>query len=125
MNSKIILSVVAFTVIVIGAGIFLFANESKPKITGLDDFSKCLTAKGVVMYGAAWCSHCKATKALFGDSFKFVTYVECPAEPKKCEAEGVTGYPTWKFPNGQKLEGEQPLSAIAKAASCELVKDQK
>ena len=38
--------------------------------------------KKLTMYGAYWCSHCQAEKKLFGDSFKYVPYVECTQETK-------------------------------------------
>lgn len=58
-------------------------------------FAQCLTDKGFVMYGAAWCSHCQAQKALFGDSFKNIKYVECPDNINFCLDKGIKGYPTW------------------------------
>jgi len=66
-----------------------------PLTKNKDDFAKCLTDKGWVMYGAVWCSHCKEQKALFGDSFQYIKYVECPDNEQLCLAKGVNGYPTW------------------------------
>lgn len=63
----------------------------------LDPFAQCLASKNITMYGAAWCSHCQDQKKLFGESFKYVPYVECPDNIDKCLALGVTGYPTWIF----------------------------
>lgn len=68
-----------------------------------DAFAKCLTEKGVKMYGAYWCGHCQNQKKAFGDSFKYVNYIEC-ADPNSqkqldvCAKEGIEGYPTWEFP---------------------------
>ncbi len=73
------------------------------------------------MYGAAWCAHCQDQKNLFGGSFKFVPYVECPDEPQKCLNEGVTGYPTWVFSDGKKLIGEQGLEKLSQESSCPLL----
>ncbi len=67
-----------------------------PLTSDKDSFAKCLTEKGWTMYGAKWCSHCQAQKDLFGDSFQYVTYVECPDNAELCVAEGINGYPTWK-----------------------------
>ena len=69
--------------------------SSCPLTADKDAFAKCLTAKGFVMYGAVWCSHCTAQKALFGDSFKNIKYVECPDNINLCLTKGVQGYPTW------------------------------
>jgi glutaredoxin len=81
-------------------------------------FAQCLRDQGVTMYGAAWCPHCQNQKRAFGDSFKYIPYVECPDEPAKCQAAGVTGYPTWIFTDGSRLEGEQALSTLGEKTSC-------
>lgn len=62
-----------------------------------DAFAKCLTEKGWVMYGAEWCGHCKVQKALFGDSFKYIKYIECPDNTQLCLDKEISGYPTWKI----------------------------
>ncbi|MBI2514840.1 hypothetical protein HYV91_01460 [Candidatus Wolfebacteria bacterium] len=84
----------------------------------LDAFAKCLTQKGIVMYGADWCGHCQNEKSAFGSSFRFVNYIECPKEPERCLAAGINGYPTWTFSDGRKLEGEQGLEKLAEESDC-------
>ena len=91
-----------------------------------DALAKCLTEKGVVMYGAYWCSHCQEQKKAFRDSFEFITYMECasPEDPQKmtaqCKAAGISGYPTWIFPGNVKLGGEQTLEKLSKVSECPL-----
>ena len=84
------------------------------------ELAMCLAERGVVMYGAEWCSHCQNQKKLFGESFKLVAYVECPDEPDVCTAMGIEGYPTWVFPDGRWLVGEQSIELLAREAGCEL-----
>lgn len=84
-----------------------------------DDFAKCLTEKGVVMYGAEWCSHCKNQKKMFGSSFQYIDYVECPDNPSLCNSEGITGYPTWKI-GGSLYSGERSLESLALRSGCTL-----
>ena len=72
------------------------------------------------MYGAVWCSHCQKEKAGFGDSFKYINYVECPDNIKLCTDKGVNGYPTWIDSAGKKYEGEQGVGGIAKITGCTL-----
>ena len=79
-----------------------------------DVFAQCLAQKKLTMYGAVWCSHCKAEKARFGDSFKYVPYVECTENPNQCLLKGVEGYPTWIDENGVKYVGEQGLEKLSK-----------
>jgi len=90
----------------------------KPTPSNLDGFAQCLAAKNITMYGAYWCSHCQAQKAIFGEAFRFVNYVECTAEAKKCLDNGVSGYPTWILGDGTRLEGERELAELSRVTGC-------
>ena len=94
------------------------SNDIPP--TKYDAFAQCLASKKLTMYGATWCSHCKAEKALFGESFKYVPYVECTENPNECLAKGVEAYPTWIDEKGQKYVGGQGLEKLSEISSCEL-----
>jgi len=110
--------------VIIGIAVFYPKEKAYGK---LDSFAKCLASKGITMYGADWCAHCQNEKNRFGDSFRFVPYVECPKEPNKCIAAGINGYPTWTFPaslaggtDSRKLEGEQGLQKLSDESGCKL-----
>lgn len=116
---KTIIFFAAFVLVLITAAIFL---TFPPKVKGnLDDFAKCLAQKGATMYGASWCPHCQYQKSLFGTSFKYIPYVECPDNPKACLDHNVTGYPTWLI-GSVRLEGQQSLDELAHISSCQLSK---
>lgn len=88
-----------------------------------DTLATCLKEKQVVFYGAFWCPHCQATKAMFGKSVKLLPYVECSTPDGKsqlpvCTDAAITGYPTWVFPDGSRLSGEVDLETLAEKASC-------
>lgn len=85
-----------------------------------DNFAKCLAEKEITMYGADWCAHCQNEKKAFGNSFQYVPYVECPKNPKACLDKGVEGYPTWIWPDGKKLVGEQGIEKLSKESECQL-----
>src|SRR3989344_595488 len=91
-----------------------------------DVFARCLSEKGIIMYGAYWCSHCQEQKEMFLDSFEFVNYIECasPRDSQKmteqCKTAGVQGYPTWIFPGNVKLSGTQSLDKLSKMSGCAL-----
>jgi hypothetical protein len=70
------------------------------------------------MYGSETCQHCQKQKATFGDSFQYITYVECSKEFARCSA--LKGVPTWEFKDGSQLEGFQKLSVLAEKTSCTL-----
>lgn len=120
MNKKVVFIIVLVTVLILGGGVWIITKSGTPAYANLDEFAKCLTEKGVVMYGAAWCPHCQAEKRGFGDSFKYVSYVECPDQPALCTEKGVTGYPTWILGDGTRLEGQQGVKKLSQAASCPL-----
>jgi len=76
--------------------------------------------KGATMYGAYWCPHCQRQKELFGyEAFQYINYIECSPKGYKndfsmCINDGIEGYPTWKFSNGESVSGEMELVDIAK-----------
>ena len=96
--------------------------ERQPVVasTKYDSFAQCLATKKLTMYGAVWCSHCKAQKTLFGSSFQYVPYVECTENPDLCLEKKVEGYPTWVDQNGGKYMGEQSLEKLSQISNCEL-----
>ncbi len=115
-------------IILIGIGIFvligfLFFNKFVGNIIKedslYDNFAQCLTDKGIKVYGTDWCSYCKKQKGLFGDSFKFVNYVDCDYNKDKCNLEGIQGYPTWKI-NDESYPGVQQLERLSQISGCEL-----
>jgi hypothetical protein len=83
-----------------------------------DTFAKCLTEKGLKMYGTSWCSHCKDQKKAFGSSFQYITYTDCEVESSACLAAGIKGYPTWKAEDGRKLEGQQSFRTLGILSGC-------
>ncbi len=87
------------------------------------EVAKCLTDKGVIMYGAYWCPHCANQKKIFGSDFQFIKYQECDpqgvgGDKAACLEAGVTQYPTWKFPGQGNVIGEQQVRDLAKLANC-------
>jgi large repetitive protein len=91
-------------------------------------FAKAIAASGTRFYGAAWCPHCTATKELFQDGADFLPYIEVTNldSPVTLNAVGngtdtvlnpsgvpINSFPTWEFPDGTRLEGEQSLATIS------------
>ena len=123
---KIFLGVIGFLVLGVVATVLLQSGSSGPQLPGrYDSFSTFLKDKGAVFYGAFWCSHCQAQKKLFGSSVKLLPYVECSnasgtAQLPICTDKNISGYPTWEFADGSRLNGEIPLATLAEKTSCEL-----
>jgi hypothetical protein len=116
-NKKYILGAIVLVVIILIIGYF---STRQTVSLVYDDFAKCLASKNLTMYGAESCSHCKVEKNRFGTAFQYVPYVECPDNIKLCTDKGITGYPTWIDEAGNKHEGEQGLSNLAKISGCVL-----
>lgn len=122
--NKFLLGATVLLVLAFGAWFLFSGDEAQSKY---DVFAQCLAQKEVTMYGADWCPLCQNEKKAFGDSFRFVPYVECPDNPQRCLEEGIEGYPTWVFPaspagepDGKKLVGEQGLEKLSKESGCQL-----
>src|SRR3989344_2351928 len=77
-----------------------------------DDFAKCLSEKGAVMYGAMdWCQYTQAQKGMFGKSFKHINYHEYTELP------GIKKTPTWVI-NGKWLENTQSFDKLSAETGC-------
>ena len=120
-NKKIFITIVVL--LILGAITTVVINSTtKPHVisTKYDTFAQCLASKKITMYGAVYCAHCRAQKALFEDSFKYVPYVECTKNPDLCLQKGIESYPTWITEKGEKYVGEQSLETLSKLTSCVL-----
>lgn len=121
-GTKVFLSLLAVIVVLgIIAAISRSSKQATPSPT--DVFAQCLTDKGVRFYGTYWCPHCAAQKRLFGSSMKKVDYVECSTPDGKgqlqvCTDAGIQSYPTWVFPDGSRLSGEQSFAELAEKSGC-------
>ena len=92
-----------------------------------DGFARCLTDRGVKMYGAFWCPHCTEQKEKFGASFQYAPYVECgvkgqtSGKTQVCQDAGIQHYPTWQFPpTGERVERVFSLEELSDRTGCTL-----
>jgi hypothetical protein len=95
----------------------------------LSNLAQCLTERGWVLYSSAECPACRAQRKAFGGAFARIEEIEChPQAPDTqhaiCRERGILKTPTWvqvrAGAESQRLEGYQPLEALASAAGCEL-----
>jgi hypothetical protein len=60
MSKKIIIATIIIAAIILaGVGYWKLSGMFVSTAGKYDNFAKCLTEKGVEMYGASWCSHCQ------------------------------------------------------------------
>ena len=112
-------------VVLIGLGVltyFIIRNSKPDPNDPRTVFAQCLGEKGAKFYGAFWCPHCQNQKKIFGRSAKALPYIECSTANKEmnqvCKDAGITGYPTWVFADGSRLNGEVPFTALAEKTGC-------
>lgn len=89
--------------------------SSEPEGPSLDPFAKCLTARGVTMYGSDECPVCLRQKKLFKDSFAYIDYYNCNASPintQRCSDEGIDGMPTWTVGAKDKMKKHEGLMTM-------------
>ncbi|MFQ5475000.1 MAG: thioredoxin domain-containing protein [Candidatus Nanoarchaeia archaeon] len=108
----------------------MFVTACNPTQKGhYDEFAKCLSAEGVVFYGAFWCPHCQRVKKEFGDSWQYVNYVECDGrdaqgQPEVCQAKGIDSYMTAILKDGDSpdkwLIGEPQFYELSQKTGCAL-----
>ena len=83
----------------------------------LVQFAKDLTAAGVEFFGAEWCPFCTDQKELFEDGERFLPFIEVTNPDRSLNsigiAEGISQFPTWKFPSGQVRQGVLTLAEIS------------
>lgn len=94
-----------------------------------NELAQCLTDKKVEMYGTFWCPYCAKQKKAFGKAFDYITYVECDPrgqnpEPDRCLEKKIEGYPTWIFPDGERLTGGQKPEDLARKVNCPLPQEE-
>ncbi|MFH1133745.1 MAG: hypothetical protein V1735_04590 [Nanoarchaeota archaeon] len=120
IKRKTLYAIIAFLVVAGGVmALSLVLQPEEPEPVSLDDFAKCLTEKGAKMYGAYWCGHCQNQKTAFGESWQYVTYIECGrGENPACDDAGIEGYPTWIFADGSRQSGELTFPQLAAKTGC-------
>ncbi len=97
--------------------IFAIGNALTPG--PYDDFAKCLSEKGVTVYGAmGWCKYTQGQKAMFGKSFKYLNYYEHTEYPVEQYGE-IKKTPTWII-GGKVYENTRSLEELSTLTGCPL-----
>lgn len=112
--------IIVAIVLVLGLIGFLVVEGKKPG--KFDTLAQCISDSGAKFYGAWWCQHCQAQKAMFGKSAKKLPYVECQTQGRKateqCTEAKIEGYPTWEFSDSTRQSGKINPDALAAKTNC-------
>lgn len=123
-NGKLIIGILVVVAIIV---LLFVIGGSGPSYVqeDIDIFAKCLTEKGAVMYGAFWCPHCAKVKKAFGESFRYVEYVECDPRGEDeqsllCIEKQIESYATFEFNDNPstRIVGEPTFEELAIATGC-------
>ena len=123
LSKKVIIGTI-ITIALFGSLVW-YGISSKSRPGQYDDFAKCLSGKNVKMYGAFWCPHCSNQKKTFGNSWQYVTYIECStsdgrAQTQICQDQNIESYPTWESGDGKRLTGELTMLELSRLSGCAL-----
>lgn len=109
-------------IVIIALSFFLLGCIGGP--SKYDSFAQCITQSGAQMYGAWWCPHCNSQKAMFGDAWKHIKYIECSDSNRNslpvCDAAGVKNYPTWQFGDNSRETRLFTFEELAQKTGCTL-----
>lgn len=109
-NTFWLFSIIIVVLLIIGGWTFSHYVLPGP----YDDFAKCLTQKGAVMYGAIeWCTYTQGQAGMFGKSFKYVDYRD------ESELDGIRTRPTWVI-DGKRYEKVQSFQTLAAVTGCKI-----
>lgn len=100
-------------------GVFVFYNGLFVPNGKYDNFAKCLTEKGSILYMSKYCPHCKNQKDMFGSSVRFLKMVDCANDQQACTNNAITAVPTWII-NGQRYTSEMQLESLSSISGCPL-----
>ena len=117
VNFKKYLIITLIVLIVTFASSTVYSNYKKPG--EYDDFTKCLTEKGAVMYGNTYCSYTGKQLNFFGKSEKYLNYVKCANNQDLCDSKGVKTTPTWEI-NGEMYPQVQTFETLSELTGCEI-----
>lgn len=119
---RITKAVLALAVLIVPLVLF-FMDVQKKSSQPMDNLAQCITSSGATFYGAWWCDVCAQQKAMFGNSIKYINYVECSYENRSqnelCSDKGIHSYPTWIFNISEiNKEGLLSLAALKNLTGC-------
>lgn len=112
MKKKSLISLAVILIVVVIAIAIL--TRSHPETS--DDVAKCIGSKAT-LYIQLGCHACEIQEEKFGDSYEFISEVDCFLERDKCIADNIEATPTWVI-NGEKHVGARSVEDIQKLTGC-------
>ncbi len=113
LKGYFVFSMIALIILLFGAIIYSYSQRPGE----YDDFAKCLTEKGVVVYGNDFCQYTGKQLNYFGRSDKYLNYVKCANNQELCDKKEITITPTWEV-NGSMYKSVQTFEKLSSLTGC-------
>jgi uncharacterized membrane protein len=89
------------------------------------EFCDCVTFAGWRFYGREGCMWCEKQKMIFGESIKYIIFIDCLKVPDTCKQLNIEGFPTWiRFSDDgeelQRYKGYSTLKNLAEISHCSI-----
>jgi len=117
--------IIMVAVLAVIASIYLYVKANNVPQNSFDFFASCIKDKEAKLYGTKTCTYCKSQKSIFGESAKFLPYIECSGPGGRgtnylCKNNNIKSYPTWVFADDSRHVGELSLKELAEKTGCEV-----
>ena len=109
--------ILAFLVIliIVFSSLTVYSYTQKPG--NYDDFAKCLSENGAVVYGNDYCQYTNKQLNFFGKSKEFLNYVKCADNKSLCDSKNIKITPTWEI-DGKFYEQIQTFEKLSVLTAC-------
>lgn len=107
-------------IVIIAVLLFAYAFYARAQKPGsYDDFAKCLTEKGVVVYGNNFCQYTAKQMNFFGKSKEYLNYVKCIDNKDLCDSKNIRKTPTWEI-NGKFYPEVRTFKELSELSGCKV-----
>ncbi len=114
--------IIISVIILLLAGSLIYYSISKPQsemtLAQKEALAKCLTQKGIYLYGTINCPNCEVQKEKFGEAVKEIVYINCFEQKSNCTRyEKQKIYPFWGMED-TVIVGPIPLDKLKEKTNC-------
>lgn len=120
MKRGYIITISLIILISIGSLIYYSITRPTPDLTASEKeiLAKCLTQKGIYLYGTINCPNCDVQKEKFGEAIKDIVYINCFVQKENCTKYSEQKiYPYWGM-DETVIVGPIPLDKLKEKTNC-------
>lgn len=114
MKKQDLITIGLILLVIVIAIFVLYLKNQHPRVQ--EDIAKCIGSKSE-LYTKLGCTHCEIQKKMFGDSYQYLTVIDCWYERDLCLNKGVQGTPTWII-DGKQYIGVQEIETLRRITGC-------